>query len=140
MTPVLFGDLRREMENLFEDFGRPFEGSLFRSTAAFPVLNVWEDAERLYAEAEIPGVSMEDVEVSVVGNELTLKGMRKPSQEGNMTIHRQERGTGVFSRFLTLPVAVNADKVEAVMKDGVLTITLPKADEAKPRRIEVKTQ
>lgn len=140
MTPTVFGDLRREMDRLFEDFTRPFDGGLMRGVAAFPALNVWEDAEKVYAEAEMPGVKLEDVEVSVVGNELSIKGTRRPQHEGNMTFHRQERITGEFSRFLTLPVAVNAEKVEAVMKEGVLTITMPKADQAKRRRIEVKTK
>lgn len=140
MTPPVFGDLRREMDRLFEDFTRPFDGGFLRGAAAFPALNVWEDADKVYAEAEMPGVKLEDVEVTVVGNELSIKGTRRPQREGNMTLHRQERVTGEFARFLTLPVVVNAEKVEAVMKDGVLTITLPKADQAKRKRIEVKTK
>ena len=83
---------------------------------------------------------MEDVEVNVVGDELSVKGQRKPAKGENLTYHRQERETGEFSRFLTLPTAVNAEKVEAVLRDGVLTITLPKAEGAKPKRIEVKTR
>lgn len=140
LTPPVFGDLRREMDRLFEDFARPFDGGLLRGAAAFPALNVWEDAEKVYAEAEMPGVKLEDVEVTVVGSELSIKGTRRAERESNTTFHRQERMVGEFSRFLTLPVVVNADKVEAVMKDGVLTITMPKADQAKRKRIEVKTK
>ena len=141
MYPTLaFGDLRREVGRLFEDIAAPFNGGFFHTPGAFPALNVWEDGECLYAEAEIPGVSMEDIEVNVVGDELSINGQRKPAKGENLTYHRQERGTGEFSRFLTLPMAVNAEKVEAVLKDGVLTTTLPKAEKAKPKRIEVKTR
>lgn len=141
MTPTVFGDLRREVDRLFEDFTRPFNGDMFRTGGAFPALNVWEDADNVFAEAEMPGVKLENVEVGVVGNELSIKGTRGgQSEQKGRTFHRQERWTGEFSRFLTLPTAVNADRVEAVMKEGVLTITLPKAETAKPRRIEVKTK
>jgi len=141
MTPTVFGDLRREMDRVFEDFTRPFNGGLLRTGDAFPMLNLWEDADNVYAEAEMPGVKLGDVEVGVVGNELSIKGKRGgQSEDKGRTFHRQERWTGEFSRFVTLPTAVSAEKVEAVMKDGVLTVTLPKAESAKPRRIEVKTK
>ena len=134
-----FDGLRREIDGLFQDFGGPFNGGFFRAPS-FPAVNVWEDGECVYAEAEIPGVTMQDVEVSVIGDELCIKGIRKAMHEGNYTFHRQERGTAEFSRFLTLPTPVNADKVEAVLKNGVLTVTMPKAEDAKPKRIEVKTR
>ena len=88
---------------------------------------------------EVPGVQMSNIEINVVGNELSIKGKRECGCGEGVTIHRQERGSGEFSRFLTLPVAIDAEKVEAVLKNGVLTIKLPKAEAAKPRRIEVKT-
>jgi HSP20 family protein len=137
MMPTNLGDLRHEIDRLFEDWTSPFNGNLFRP-AAFPAVNVWEDAENFYAEAELPGVTMEDLEVNVVGDELSIKGTRKPMPEGAYTYHRQERGTGEFTRFVTLPALVDAAKVEAVLQDGVLTVTLPKAEEAKPKRIQVK--
>ena len=106
---------------------------------AFPAVNVWEDGERLYAEAEVPGLSMDDLEIFVVGNELTLKGHRRLPEDGRRAFHRRERGTGEFSRVITLPVEVNADKVEATLHEGVLTISLPKAETALPRKISIKT-
>ncbi len=133
-------DFRRELDRLFEGIAAPFNGGFARGSGSFPAINVWEDGDFLYAEAEIPGVTMEDIEVCVVGDELCIKGQRKQPSAQNLIYHRQERGTGEFSRFLTLPMVVNPDKVEAVLKNGVLTVKLPKADEAKPRRIEVKTQ
>ncbi len=134
----MFGDLRREMDRLLEDCAVSPKGGFFAARGVFPAINVWEDGDRLYAEADLPGVKMEDLEVSVVGDELSLKGVRKITCEGEHAYHRQERGTGEFSRCLTLPVAVNAEKVEAVLKDGVLTITMPKHPETRTKRITVR--
>jgi HSP20 family protein len=134
-----FEDLRREMNRLFDARFRGFNGGAFPRARVFPPLNVWEDGERLMVEAEAPGLDMNDVEVQVVGNELTIKGERKPVEGRELTYHRQERGTGSFTRTVTLPIEVNAEKVEAVLKDGVLTIALPKAEAAKARKITVKT-
>ena len=137
MQPVFpFGDLRREVDRLLDDYAAPLVSGRARS---FPALNVWENEDNLFVEAELPGFTMNDVELTVIGDELSIKGERKagPAEE-QATFHRRERGIGPFSRFITLPVDVDADRVEAVLRDGVLTITLPKAAEAKPRRIQVK--
>jgi HSP20 family protein len=134
-----FGDLRSEVNRLFEQVMEPSNGGSILGGRSFPAVNMWEDGECMYAEAEIPGVPMSDIEVNVVGNELSIKGQRKCVCGEEVTFHRRERGIGEFSRFLTLPVAIDADKVEAVLKNGVLKIKLPKAEAARPRRIEVKT-
>jgi len=136
-----FHDLRREVGRLFEDYLGGVNGGMLGITQGFPAINLWEDGDTLFAEAEVPGLNMQDLEVSVVGNELSIKGHRKEcSKTDDATYHRQERGGGEFSRFITLPCAVQTDRVQAVLKDGVLTITMPKAEEAKPRRIEVKAE
>jgi len=133
-----YNQLRREMDDLFSGvFGDMFDG--WRSAPGFPAVNLWEDAECLYAEAELPGMSMEDVEVFVTGDELHVKGCRKAPRDEGLTYHRRERGTGEFSRVVTLPYEVNADKVDATLKDGVLMIVLPKAESARPRKITVKS-
>jgi len=131
-------DLRREMDRVFNNYNLGF---LHRPTrrAAFPALNVWDNAECVFVEAEVPGVSPEDIAVSAIGNELTLKGRRPPIEGQKLVFHRQERGDGEFMRILTLPCDVNADKVEATIKDGVLRVELPKAAAARPRQIAVKT-
>lgn len=138
--------LREEMDNLFENFlgqgWNPF-GALSPVSGlvrGYPPLNVWEDEQNLYAEAEVPGLRMEDLEVYVVGNELTVKGERKAGEGGQETFHRRERGIGSFQRTVPLPMPIDAEKVEASLRDGVLTITMPKAQEAKPRKIEVKAK
>lgn len=104
----------------------------------YPPLNVWEEGDVLRIEAEIPGVKIEDIEVSFDNGELTLKGEKKFDAKENAPLHRRERLYGSFARTLTLPWEVVADKVSAELKDGVLTVTLPKAEAAKPRKVAVK--
>jgi len=133
--------VREEMARLFDEMA-PYlpmaERWGLRRAGAFPALNLWEDEQNIYAEAELPGLRMEDLEVYVVGNELTIKGERKDEFREKAGYHRRERGVGAFSRVLQLPAELDADRVEAVLKNGVLTITLPKAEKAKPRKVQVK--
>lgn len=137
-TRWAFPDLRRQIDRVFEQVMEPINGAGF-GIRPFPALNVWDDDDCVHVEAELPGVAMEDIEINVVGGELSIKGSRRAFNggNGNRTYHRQERAIGEFSRFLTLPDAIDADKVEATLKNGVLTIKLPKAETAKPRRIQV---
>ncbi len=131
-------ELRREMDRLMDGwFGGP-AASVRKNV--FPALNVWEGQDTLYAEAEIPGVSMNELEIYVVGNELTVKGQRKAPEEKDVVVHRQERAVGEFSRTITLPVDIDAEKVEATLRDGVLTLTLPKSQAARPKKISIKTE
>lgn len=130
--------LRREMDRLFGDFLTEGNGGSTHAGRAFPTLNVWDEGERLMVEAEVPGLSMNDLEVVVQGNELTLRGQRKVADSEKATFHRRERAGGPFARTITLPVEIAGDKVEASLNQGVLTIVLPKAEAAKARRIEVK--
>lgn len=135
VPPLL--EMRRELERVFENaFGNE---AVPMRTRPFPALNAWEDGDRMMVEAEIPGLGMEDLELMIQGDELTIKGRRPPMQGENLTYHRRERGTGEFARFVTLPVEVDAERVEAAIKDGVLTIVLPKAERAKARKIAVKS-
>jgi HSP20 family protein len=106
---------------------------------SFPPVNVREDQDQFYVEAELPGLNHDDLEILVEGDQLTIRGERKPvADEGRW--HRQERAFGRFQRTFTLPVAVDADKVEARLDQGVLTLTLPKSEAAKPRKIAVKAE
>ena len=82
----------------------------------------------------------DDIEIQVQGDELTIKGKRKPMDEDDSVYHRRERGTGDFARFLTLPVEINASKVDATLNNGVLLLTLPKAASARPKQISVKAK
>ena len=107
--------------------------------SVYPALNLWEDDNNLYVEAELPELELIDLEILVNGdNQLSIKGERKQPEQENGMWHLQERGHGSFSRTGELPQYVDSDKVTAEFKHGVLTITLPKRKEAKARRIEVK--
>ena len=130
-------ELARTFDRVFEDMWGWSDAWL--GTRTFPALNVWEDEGHLYVEAELPGLKMDDLEVLVVGNELTIKGEVKSAQDEKLSCHRCERRSGSFTRVIRLPTPVDADKVEAALQDGVLTVTLPKAEAAKPRKIAVKT-
>lgn len=135
--------LRDEMDRLVNDFFGPQAASAPARWAwaapSFPALNVWDDGEALYAEAEVPGLKGEDLDISVVGADLTIRGRRGGEQREGVAYHRQERGTGEFNRVLRLPEEVDADKVEATLTDGVLLVKLPKAESAKPKKIKVST-
>lgn len=134
--PVLRNEIDRTVGDLFDtvtSFG-PLSGIGRRE---FPALNVWEDEGNLFAECEVPGLTMENVEVLVQNNELTIRGERKVPTEENVTFHRQERGAGQFARTIRLPIDVDAEHVSATLRDGVLSIVLPKSQTAMPRKIKV---
>lgn len=133
------GRLRGEMDRLFTDaFRAPSQANGgYQWEAEYPAINVWEDESSFHAEAELPGYKLDDLSITVVKNELMLKGERKLVEDETRTFHRRERAAGSFSRVIHLPTAVNAEKVEATIADGVLLLRLPKAEEAKPRKIRV---
>jgi len=107
----------------------------------YPALNVWEDNEHCFVEAEVPGIEFKDLDITVTGgNQLTLKGERRAPTLEEGAWHRQERVFGVFSRSITLPFPVDPEKVEARLENGVLTVTLAKHESAKPRKIAVKAE
>ncbi len=139
------GQLRRELDRVFTDaFGgfldeTPWLGVGPRSRGrSFPAVNLWETDEALYAEAEMPGLRMEDLEILVKGKELALKGERRDDAREGVTYHRRERAVGSFSGVVHLPVDIDVNKVEARLENGVLTIAMPKAPSARARKIEVK--
>uniref|UniRef100_A0A7V4G6V4 Hsp20/alpha crystallin family protein n=1 Tax=Desulfobacca acetoxidans TaxID=60893 RepID=A0A7V4G6V4_9BACT len=130
--------LRRRMNRLFqESLGwEPFT----RPGGVYPLVNISEDHDHVYVRAELPGVRPEDLDITIKDQSLVLRGERKiPKAEENVNYHRRERESGIFRRVVRLPGPVNPDKVSAVCKDGVLTITLAKPEEIKPRQIKVTT-
>jgi HSP20 family protein len=117
------------------------ERERFGGSGVYPALNVSEDNECLFVRAELPGFDPKDIEISTQDDNLVLKGERKIEQESdNAVYHRRERESGTFQRILSLPAAVNHDKVTASFRNGILTVTLPKAPEAQPRRVKVTTR
>ncbi len=134
-----FPDLFREMNRFQEEFNRAVNGGA-RWSGVGPAVNVWADDQAVFVEADLPGVDPAKLDVSVTeGNRLTISGERPEVDLPNAVWHRQERGHGTFVRELTLPTLVDADKVEAAYEQGVLRLTLPKAEAARPRKITVRT-
>lgn len=132
-------EMNRFMGDLFAPAGRGIarESRESRAAGGFPALNVWEAEDNFFVEAEMPGLKHEDLEITVVGADLTVRGTRKRPVVEGATYHRQERGEGEFARTLRLPVEVDSGRVEATLSDGVLLVKLPKAESAKPRKIQV---
>src|SRR5262245_26439409 len=140
-TRLAFPGLLSEMGRVHEELNRLFRGTNGgRAMApAGPAINIWEDEHAVFAEADLPGLSLEKLEVFVTdGDQLTIQGERHPIQPDGAVWHRQERGFGQFLRQVTLPSLVDADKVEAKYEQGVLKLTMPKSEAAKPRRITIK--
>jgi HSP20 family protein len=133
-----FHQLRNEVDRLLTGFlGPTADGFLPAVFRGQPPVNVWEQQDALKVEMELPGIKSEQLDISVAGNELSIKVNRPDAVQEGVTYHRRERPIGAFGRIVRLPVEVDADHVEADLHDGVLTITLPKAESAKPRKINV---
>jgi HSP20 family protein len=105
-------------------------------------LDLYETDDNLVVETSLPGINPDDVDISIVGNTLTIKGETKheAEKEEKGRYHYRERRYGAFRRSIILPTGVNTDAAEAVFEKGVLKLTLPKVEEAKPKRIQVKTK
>lgn len=139
--------MKREMDRVLEEFGSsgwslPFSRISFlpgRWARGYPLLNVGEDGENLYVDALAPGVDPKTLDVSVQRNQLTISGEKKAllSAVESAAVHRSERSAGKFSRSITLPSDVSADKIQAAYQDGLLKLVLPKAEAAKPKQIQV---
>jgi len=130
-------NMRRQMDRLF---GAYHDRPVGRAGAGvFPSVNITEDMDAYYVSAELPGVKSADLELNVTANQLTMAGERKISEEAaDVRYHRREREAGRFSRAIAMPGDVDADHVKAKLADGVLTVTVPKAEKAKPRQITVQ--
>ncbi|HEY9078009.1 MAG TPA: Hsp20/alpha crystallin family protein [Anaerolineaceae bacterium] len=128
--------MQREMERLASAFA-PYRRSGY--PVAFPAVNVWTSEQGHVLTAELPGMNPDDIHIDVTGDTLTLSGERKPEdlKEG-AEYHRQERGYGKFSRTIQLDFPVEVSKVEAKLEKGVLTVSLPRAEADKPKKIVVK--
>ena len=130
--------LREDLNSLFESpfwsaLGRP--GQLF--SAWSPALDLYQNSDNVVAVVELPGMRREDIEISLHDGTLTISGERKRETSNGEKAERTERHIGKFRRSITLPTRVDADKVSATYRDGILTVTLPKATEAKPKQTPV---
>lgn len=138
-----FQNLRRLNSFLDEAIGGfPFGSESGTLTAAWtPAVDVFEDKDAVKIVAELPGVKAEDVKISLESQTLTLRGeKRQVAEEKTERVHRYERTYGAFERTFALPGTVDADRIEASYADGLLTVTLPKVERARPRQIEIRTK
>ena len=130
--------LRDEMDRLLGGLLAPAsEQGWPRVDRNQPAVNLFEEGDTLVAELEVPGLKRDQLDISVVGGELSIQLQRPDIRQEEVTYHRQERPVGTFTRVLRLPADVDADHVGAELHDGILTISMPKAESAKPRKIEV---
>ena len=135
-----FDSVRREMLRLLDSAAGA--GDTFGDVGAgvFPPMNITQDNDNFYVRAEVPGIKPNELSISAVRNRLSLAGKREIQREHErVSYHRKERAEGSFNRTVTLPTEIDADKVDAKYADGILTLTLPKSEEAKPRQIKVRT-
>jgi HSP20 family protein len=136
--PFSWRPLREFQEELLSVRERFAAGDRPALASSYPPVNIWGDSNKVYAEAELPGMQLDHLEIYVTeGNLLTIQGERRQRDLDKGVWYGQERGFGQFSRTIMLPVIVDADKVEARFEHGVLLVTLPKNEAAKPRRISV---
>ena len=129
--------LRRQMNELYGAFSE--SAVPMPSAGVFPLTNVTEDSNHYYIRAELPGTKSDELDIQVTSEGISVSGERKIPEEGNgVKYHRREREAGKFSRSINLPGEIDVNAVEAGLGDGVLTITIPKAEITKPRKITVK--
>lgn len=152
MTKIVRWNPMREAVDLFNEFDRVFESPLYRSRWGMPMsanevvgswnlaLDVAEKGEQFTIKASLPGINPEDLNVTLEDNVLTVQGeIREDETIEEETYHLRERRYGKFSRSLRFPVPVDSNQIEAAYENGVLTLTVPKSEAVKPKRIEVKT-
>jgi HSP20 family protein len=135
--------MQREINKMFDSFfrGGILDDGSFGSSLWTPAVDVAEHDDAFQVKVELPGVQKDDVKITMQESILTIRGEKKQEKESRSTEHhRLERSYGSFQRSITLPASVKHDKIEAFYKDGILTVTLPKAEDAKPRQIDVKVK
>jgi len=137
----LFG-IQREMNRMFDNVFRfDTRDADAEFTAWTPAVDIAEHDDQFVVKVELPGVNKDEVKITLENNILTIRGEKKQEKETKKeNYHRVERSYGSFQRSFTLPTTVKSDKIDAVYKDGILQIALPKAEEAKPKQIEVKVK
>ena len=131
--------LQNRMNSLFQEYNRSGEGDALTTAAFVPPVDIYEDEHKIVLKLEVPGMKESDLDIQLENNVLTVKGERKfERDEKNKGFHRMERSYGSFVRYFTLPDTVDTENVKAEYKAGVLSITLPKKEVAKPKAIKVQ--
>jgi len=128
-----------DLERMRRRMNRMFEGGI-TSPEAFPPVNIWTADDDVFVTSEIPGVVASDLDISVHGNRLTLRGsLPKEQPEEGRRYHRRERNSGSFARSWQLPFEVDREKIDAKLENGVLELTLPRSEQDKPKKIQIKS-
>jgi HSP20 family protein len=129
----------REMGRIQREMNRMFQGIGSDDRRIYPLVNIWTNPEKAIATVELPGYDSNKIDISVVADELLLKGERTaPELKKEECCHRQERREGVFERRIQLPFNVDSSKVEAEFNNGILKISLPRIEVEKPKKIQIK--
>ncbi len=130
------------IDRWFEDLGLPAIDRAFEQERVWvPAFDISETDDHIVVKADLPGIDAKELDISITGNVLTIKGEKKrEKEEQNESFHRVERWFGSFTRSIALPVDVDAEGIEAIYKDGVLKIMIPKTEKAKRKKIEVKSE
>ena len=131
-------DFRQAMDQLFHNM---VSQTLFADLWGTPLVDIYQTKDDVIVKAALPGMDPKNIDVSITGNTLSIRGKVEQEEESrNATYHLRERQFGTFERLLTLPTRVNADKAKAKYKNGVLTLTIPKAEDVRTKKIEVKVK
>lgn len=131
-----FNNMRRQFDRLANLLAESPQRTI--GAGVFPQLNLTEDANKLYLRAELPGVKSDDLDIQATGKTISITGERKIHEENAAArYHRREREAGKFSRVLAMPTEIDADRIEAKLENGILTIMVPKSEAAKPRQIKI---
>lgn len=135
----LFSELesmRRRFDRMMSEW--PDAPRALAGAGVFPLVNVTEDADKFYLRAELPGVSSDALDIQATGKTIAISGERKIAEQGAAArYHRREREAGKFSRIVQIPGEIDADRIEANLQNGILTVAIPKAEAAKPRQVKV---
>ncbi|MBN1576671.1 MAG: Hsp20/alpha crystallin family protein [Chitinispirillaceae bacterium] len=127
--------LRRDMDGLFSNYGRT------AASATYPLVNVYEDKDKLTVTAELPGMTKEKVSITFSDGLLTIAGAQEaPAVVKNMSAVRRERTEGEFEKTINVPTTIDREKINASFSNGILIVTLPKAEEAKPKTISIEAK
>ena len=143
MDPPFFRQSWPDLERLRQDMDRMIKRTTADQSGSqvFPPLNIYEDNDAVFVTAEVAGVVQENIDISVEGETLTISGERQSlPREEKSSYHRREIKTGKFSRAVALPTKINLEGVSATLQDGILAISLPKAEEVKPKKIAVNVK
>jgi HSP20 family protein len=129
-------NMRRQLDQVMNFYSPSPRRSM--GAGVFPQLNVTEDGDKFRMRAELPGIKSDDLDIQATGKTITISGERKiPIEHNNARYHRREREAGKFSRVIAMPSEIDADRIEAKLQNGILTVMVPKAEAAKPRQIKV---